>query len=86
MTVYVVITPDSSTALSAKIADVYPNDHYRINDSQWLISADKLPHLIAADLDAAVGEFGQIGIFGVSGYYGWHSRTIWDWLKLKESK
>ncbi|HEY3813856.1 MAG TPA: hypothetical protein VGL66_11575 [Caulobacteraceae bacterium] len=86
MAIFVVLAKEPSPQLGAKIAQLYPGDnHYKINDDQWLVSADKLASTISTDLEFPGGKAGVSGVvFPISGKgWGWHNTTLWEWLTLK---
>jgi hypothetical protein len=89
MTIFAVLLPGHQPGVVESIKRVYPNDHYGITDSQWLISANGT----AIDVSAKLGVYdpknpltpssGNAVIFATSSYFGRGPTPIWDWLKAK---
>ncbi len=88
MTVFAVLLPIEQPALAQKIVSAFPNDHLKITENQWLISANGT----AVDLTAKLGivdpnslepPVGSGIVFATSGYYGRAPGTTWDWIKAK---
>lgn len=89
MTVFAILLPSPEPRVVAAIKAAYPNDHFSINETQWLVSSNGT----AIDLCAKIGVFdaknpaapstGNAVIFATSSYFGRAQATIWDWLKAK---
>ncbi len=86
MAIYVILSLEENPSLEERIKHDFPEDFYRLSDREWLVSSNKIAKAISDDLEISEGKFGQIIIFWVSGYFGWWSRTVWEWIKLKEGK
>jgi hypothetical protein len=89
MTIFAVLMPAPQPALAEKIKQSFPNDHYALSDTQWLISASQT----AIELSAKLGIVdpkaptspitGLAVIFATSSYYGRAPQSVWDWIKTK---
>ena len=89
MAIFVVILPSAEPALAAAIRAAYPEDHFSINDTQWLIS-DKTT---ATEVTAKLGIFdpkepkkaatGSAIVFATTSYFGRAPTPVWDWIKAK---
>ncbi len=84
MAVYVILSLEANSALEERIVALFPEDNYKLSDRQWLVSSNKIAKAISDDLGASDGKYGQLMVFWAVGYFGWWSKTVWDWLKLKE--
>ena len=88
MTVFAVLLAAEQPALAQKIVSVYPDDHLKITETQWLISANGTAVDIAAKLgivdpNSPGPPVGTGIVFATSGYYGRAPSTTWDWIKAK---
>ncbi|MCE9650246.1 MAG: hypothetical protein K8R18_11555 [Parvibaculum sp.] len=83
MTIFAIIAPAPLPALNNKIAGEFPNDFFKINDTQWLISATGTAQEISNKIGVTDGQTGSAIIFATSGYYGRAPANIWEWIKAK---
>jgi hypothetical protein len=88
MTIFVVLTTHPNAALATRIRSAYPNDHYVLSESQWLISTsgttiDLSNKLGVVDPNNPSATIGNAVIFATSSYYGRAPQPVWDWLKAK---
>ena len=86
MAIFAVLADKANEALKAKIAQLYPADHYILAENEWLVSADMIAQTLAEQLDVRTGQFGRVLVVAVTGKAaGWHSQTVWDWITQKGS-
>lgn len=85
MAVFAVLSEAPNIALGAAIAAQFGNGaSYRLSDSQWLVSAEKLVKEIGDELGISKGELGKVAILRLDGpRWGWHDKALWEWLDLK---
>jgi hypothetical protein len=86
MTVYAILTTAApSGELDAAILNAFPGNALQINYDQWLVSdsARKTTKEVCDAIGASEGKFGQIVVFAISGYYGFHRTDLWEWLKTR---
>ena len=87
MAIFAILRSDSAAsndALSALIAERYPNDFYRVTPGQWLISASETTRSISERLDIVKGSPGRSTlVVAISSYYGVHTTELWDWIRSK---
>ena len=89
MTIFVVITPSLNAALAAKIEAVYPNDHFKVAENQFLISDNATAIEVSTKLGIAdpknlyAPTVGTAVVFATSSYYGRSPSAVWDWIKTK---
>jgi hypothetical protein len=86
MPLFIVATTStlSEKALKEKIARHFPYDNYEIGKGQWLISYPGIARTLFERL--AEGDQGSIVdtvTFGISGYYGYASQELWEWIAAK---
>lgn len=86
MTIFLIASLTDSSGLKAAIARAFPQDHFVVSDTQFLVSANTTPKGIFDLLDMDNAQFGNVLIVGVSGYFGWHQKEMWDWIGLKEKQ
>lgn len=89
MTVFAVLMPTLQAGLGEKIRAVFPEDHLKVTETQWLVSSS----LTVIDVCAKLGIYdaqtpGEIPIgvaivFGTSSYYGRAPSPVWEWIKAK---
>jgi hypothetical protein len=89
MTIFALLMPLPQPPLEEAIKREFPNDHYAINDTQWLISASGTVIDVSAKIGIADPKMpsapatGNGVIFATSSYYGRAPQPIWDWIKAK---
>lgn len=89
MTVFVILLPTPAPAVIEGIKTAYPNDHFSISDTQWLVSTTGT----AMDVTSKIGVFdpqhptrptiGNAVVFSTNGYFGRAPTNIWEWIKTK---
>ena len=84
MQTFSVISLEANQNLGAKVAEVYPDSFMRINDNTWLVAdSGRTTKDVCDRLGATNGEFGSVVVFLIESYFGWASKTIWEWLHVK---
>jgi hypothetical protein len=85
MNIFVVVAqPDANAArLPGAIAARFPDNHYQISDTTWIVAGSGTPNDIVEKLNLGSGGNGSAIVFSASGYWGWASNSIWTWLKAK---
>ena len=81
--------PVAQPRLAEVIKQAFPNDHYAITDTQWLVSSSGT----VIEMTAKLGIFdaknpnasptGNAIILTMSSYYGRGPQPVWDWIKAK---
>lgn len=87
MTTFVIITPPSNPDMPKFVAAmdrVFPNAAYRVVDAgQFLaVKKDATSQQITNELGPN-GEVGKFVVFTSAGHWGWHDKTLWEWLTVK---
>jgi hypothetical protein len=54
MTIFAILMPAAQPALAEEIKRVYPNDHFVLSDTQWLVSS----HKTVTDVSNSIGVSG----------------------------
>lgn len=82
MTTYAIIAPGPSTELKLAMLRTFGGEHFEFSPGQYV---GQSPHLTAQGVVNSLGgagEVGQISVFTVSGYWGFHRKELWEWLAV----
>jgi hypothetical protein len=89
MTIFIVCRVQDPPKMKNAVESVFPDDHFDIGHSEWLISSkgttkevsDKLgvTHTASDNTSGA----GSAIIFSVENYFGRAPTNIWEWIKTK---
>lgn len=89
MAVFAVLMPSPQPGVVEAIKKSFANDHFALNDTQYLISFKGTASALTAQLgiwDAAKPTEPTTGlgiVFALSAYQGRAPLQVWDWLKTK---
>lgn len=89
MTIFAILLPAPSPALSAAIADAFGDDCLNINETQWLVSSTGTIQEVTARIgvydfkNPDVPSKGNAIVFATTSYYGRAPVTVWDWIRAK---
>jgi hypothetical protein len=84
VTVFVVLSPEERPGLVEAIGQSFANENYKLGPGQWLVSAkDLTTQGVVEKLGAQEGKLGHVAAFAIGNYWGYHSKNMWEWLKLK---
>lgn len=76
--------------LAEKIAQAFPQDHFKLSDLQWIVSSPLSVIDLTAKLEIynarepAAPSSGDAVVFSVLSYYVLGPNTLWDWLRAKQ--
>jgi len=86
MTTFAITSDKKSDALNNMLKQLYGeentliiDDHLRIVLSDKDITAED----VFKKLNESKEEYGKFVIFSINSYFGYHTKSIWDWLKAK---
>ena len=86
MAVFAIMGISGLPVLGAKIAEMYPDDHYDLTAGTWLVSDAGPARAIADKLTLTDGALGSTALVTPMGtYYGWGPKGAWDWISTKVS-
>ena len=85
MSVYLITTPDDNALLQEAIKSLFPDNHLKVSEGQFLASSNLLTEQIKNELGGEKGALGRVLIVKVASYGGWHSKLIWEWLESRTS-
>jgi hypothetical protein len=89
MTIFTILMPQPQPALAEEIKRVYPNDHYPLNETQWLVSSKQTVTEVSNAIGVSASDpskhvpKGLAVIFATSSYFGRAPTQVWDWIKVK---
>lgn len=89
MTIFAVSSDTGSSALKERLKLVFGIDDFLVVDNYLcLVSTDK--SATAEDIFNKINngnplatEFGNYIVFTVNSYYGFHVKTVWEWMQAK---
>jgi hypothetical protein len=85
MTVFAVLLPTPQPSLAARIEEKYAGSVFKINDTQYLVSARSTAVEVTEKLGLNLADAIEASaiIFAVSSYWGRAPTTVWDWIKAR---
>jgi hypothetical protein len=84
MTIFVVFRVLDPAKMEAALNRLFPNDHLKVDDDEWLVSAVGTAKEISDKLGVTPGnDIGGAMIFSMANYFGRATTEIWDWIKAK---
>lgn len=85
MTIFAVMATRNAKAIGDGIARAFPNDHLKISDHAWLISAATTTQDVSTKigLGPSPEPSGSGVVVSIGSYYGRASPEIWDWIRSK---
>lgn len=85
MTIFAIFRVQDPERMRARLADVYPHDHFDLGNNEFLIAAKGT----AKEISDAIGVTGETATAGnaivltIESYYGRAASNIWEWIKSK---
>lgn len=86
MIVYVVLPDNARPDLDQRIRQAFANDARQVTPTLWLVAANLTAQGVTERLGAEQGAFGRVIVASIDGYFGWHSKDIWDWIALQRGR
>jgi hypothetical protein len=88
MASFIVIAISNPAAVTSAVSATYPGNHIKIRDEAWLVRDDGTSKDVSDKLKIttgtpSAGPSGSGVVFGVSGYFGIASPSIWEFLQNK---
>lgn len=81
----VVLAVPLDAADTARLKELYP-DHYQMDTFTWLVKALQTTQQVSEALFPPPADIAQVkrhAVFGITTWWGWHDRAMWEWLDLK---
>ncbi|EAQ6362714.1 hypothetical protein DOH76_12370 [Salmonella enterica subsp. enterica serovar Oranienburg] len=84
MVIYSVIAGSAPDVMRRIIKEKFKSsDYLEVSDGFWLVhSSVSTPREMSAILSPK-NDIGTFFVMPVTGYYGFHNVSVWDWLKSK---
>lgn len=85
MTVFAVLPATENRQLEERIKELFPDNHFKLSDNQWLVSAKMTSRELTEKLRITSPDQGipSTAVFSLSGFFGKHSPELWEWLIAK---
>jgi hypothetical protein len=84
MTIFAVFRVIDPAKMQSALQNAFPNDHLKIADDEWLVSAVGTARDISERLLVTPpGDTGPAIIFSMANYFGRAPTEVWDWIKTK---
>jgi hypothetical protein len=80
MALFAIIAPAERADLTTAVQRAFEANAYQFAPGQFVVKNDALTPQGIAKAVGANGEVGQIIVFTVADYWGYHNRELWGWL------
>lgn len=84
MTIFAVLTEPDNALIVDRLSRLFPSA-YRISPGQHLISKAGITSAQLAEEIGTKGEYGNFVVFAVESYWGWHQKSLWEWVKANSA-
>jgi hypothetical protein len=81
MTIFAIIAPSDDGRVALAVQNKFLR-HYKFGPGQYVVNAVGPTAQSIANEIAPHGEVGYFVVFSVAGYWGWHDKSLWEWLTL----
>lgn len=84
MVIYSVIAGSHPDVMRKILKEKFvPSDYLEVNDGFWLVCSGITTPREMSSVLAPDNKIGTFFVMPVTGYYGFHNTSVWDWLKSK---
>ena len=83
MSIFVIFRALSPAQLEAALVREFPDDHRKLENNEYLVSAAGSAKEVSDKLGISDGNTGPAIVFRMSSYFGRAPGEIWEWIKLK---
>ena len=86
MSLFAVLSPSVNPKLESAIIEKFPDNHFKINSTQWVVSGKGSAKIISDTIGITSEGDATIGsgvVLAFSGYWGRASTDLWEWMKAK---
>lgn len=83
MTIFVIFRVMNPVNMERVMRAQFPNDHYKISNDQWLVSARGTAKDVSDRLAISDGDTGAAIVFSMANYFGRAPTELWDWIRTK---
>jgi hypothetical protein len=85
MAVYVVIALGNPAAVSGAVGVHYSANNIPLAQNAWLVADAGTTKDVSDKVGLSNGQNSTGVVFGVSGYFGYLSPSVWEWIRSKGS-
>ncbi|MGO7157154.1 hypothetical protein [Rhizobium leguminosarum] len=86
MSIFVVFRVTKPQILAPIVEAEFPGNFLKVDEDEWLISAQLTAQEVSERLKIPGGENGSAIIFKMSNYFGRAPSDVWDWIKTKSEE
>jgi hypothetical protein len=89
MTVFAILLPEPQPTLVEAIVRAFPDDHFSLSETQWLVSSPLTVHDVTEKIEVysvknpSAPSVGNAVVFSTSSYFGKAPGAVWEWIKNK---
>ncbi|WFR98722.1 hypothetical protein [Rhizobium tumorigenes] len=83
MSIFVIFKVSHQDKLQEALERVFPEDHLRVDATEWLVSAKMTSKEVCDHLGISDGSTTSAVVFKMESYFGRAATSIWDWIKTK---
>ncbi len=84
MPIFAVIAPGPSEQLRTSISGHYPK-YLEFSPGQFVLATESVTTQQVAQTIGADGSKGKFVVFWVAGHWGYHDKTLWEWMAANAS-
>jgi len=84
MTIFAIISPTANVPLEAAVRRLFPKN-LEFAPGQFVVS---IPGMTTQDIANQLGTDGKVGkfvVFSVAAHWGYHDKSLWEWLSVNGS-
>jgi hypothetical protein len=84
MNAFAVMSKAENPALDAAVEKEFPGTHLKLASNTWLVTAKGLTtREVSEKIGVKPGGISGVVVAKIDSYFGFASRDIWEWLKVK---
>ena len=84
MTTFAIISPTANQPLGAAIRTLFSRN-LEFSPGQFVISVPAMTAQQVSNLLGADGKVGKFVVFSVFAHWGYHDKSLWEWLTVNGS-
>lgn len=82
MTIFAIIAPAANDALKKAVESHFPK-HLEFSPGQFVVAVEGMTaQQVVLQIDGKDGTKGKFVVFSVAAYWGYHDKTLWEWLTV----
>jgi hypothetical protein len=84
MAVFAIIGISGIPLIQAKVIEQYPNDHFLLTPTAWLVSETGTARSVGDKITLSNGVLGATAMIVPAGaYHAWGPKGAWEWISAK---